>query len=399
MQSPVAACIGVAGIPETSRAVSARQNAVVELLVAADDRTGAFESAAVIADHGTGPVAVAAWPRAVAAERTIGVVDLGSRHLSPASAADRVADLSDARYHAHKIDSTLRGNWPTELAARARKAPVLLVPSLPALGRTCEGGVVLELGRPVHEGNAASDVRLAVRTSRPAEALARAGERQAHELTLHDGLSAWLDDPDGVAVVDAVDDGEIDEIVGRWSEHAADIVLAGTSAVVGTAARVVPHGDETPEPPTVDGPILVVCGSVHPASRRQIEFAERRGIPVSSIADDIAVRQLERDGTLIVETEIPVGDVDEPMAVAAASALARGVHDIRRHVELGAIVVLGGDTATAVIGDAEVHVLGSLGPGEAWVDAGGFDAPIVTRSGGFGADHALVGLIDRLRRP
>ena len=383
--------------------VRTRQNAGVELLVAADDRTGAFESAAVLADRGTGPIAVTAWPRMSAPEQTVGCVDLGSRHLSPTDAADRVDDLPDATYHAHKIDSTLRGNWSTELAARARSKPVLLVPSLPAVGRTCEGGVVLELGRPVHEGNAATDVRRAVRTSRPSESLAQDGHADACEVSLGAGLDDWLASPQGVAVADAIDDAEIDEIVRRWTEHAADVVLAGTSASVGAAASVVSHTGESPVAPAVmpavDGPVLVVCGSVHPASRRQVEFAERRGIPVSSIADDIAARQLEREGVLVVATEIPVGDVDEPMAVAAASALARGVHDIRRHVELGAIVILGGDTATAVIGDAAVEVLGSLGPGEARVDAAGFDAPIITRSGGFGADHALVGLLDRLRRP
>jgi uncharacterized protein YgbK (DUF1537 family) len=229
--------------------------------------------------------------------------------------------------------------------------------------------------------------------------LAQAGEHDVAEVTLLAGLTTWLTSPSGVAVVDAVDDDDIAAIVAHWTERADEIVLAGTSSVVGAAAAVVSQGDDTLDLPPIEGPILVVCGSVHPASRRQIEFAEHRGVAVSSIADEIASRQLERDGALVVASEIPVGDVDEPMAVAAASALARGVHDIRRHVELGAIVILGGDTATAVIGDADVQVLGSFGPGEAWVDAEGFDAPIVTRSGGFGADHALVDLLERLRRP
>ena len=386
-------------MPETYRADQTRQNADVELLVAADDRTGAYESAAVLADHGTGPVPVTAWPRTTLPDRPVGVLDLNSRHVSPADAAVRVDELPVATFHAHKIDSTLRGNWPTELVARARTRPVLLVPALPAFGRTCEHGVVLELGRPVHEGSTATDVRRAVRTSRPTEALAQAGGRTACEVTLDYGLAAWLADPDGVAVVDAATDDDIDRIVASWSTHASDVVLAGTSAVVGAAAAVVAHDGEPFEVPSVEGPVLVVCGSVHPAARRQIDFAERRGVPVSSIADDIAARELAREGTMVIVTEIPVGDVDEPMAVAAASALARAVHDIRRHLELGAIVILGGDTATAVIGHAEVEAQGSLGPGEAWVVADGFDAPIVTRSGGFGADHALVGLLDRLRQP
>ena len=384
-------------MPATYRPWSTRQNADVDLLVAADDRTGAFESAAVLADHGVGPVPVSAWPTMVADGAPVAVLDLGSRHLSPADAADRVADLPMASHHAHKIDSTLRGNWPTELAARAEDCPVLLVPALPEFGRTCEGGVVLELGRPVHEGTAASDVRRAVGTSRPAASLRRAGVAHAVDVADTAALDSWLESPDGVAVVDAATDDDIEAIVARWSACNGDIVLAGTSAVVGAAAGVVARDSDPFVPATVDGPILVVCGSVHPAARRQVSFAERRGVPTSSIADDIAARELASEGALVLVTEIPVGDVDEPMAVAAASALARGVHDIRRHVDIGAIVVIGGDTATAVIGDAPVRVLGSAGPGVAWAEVGGFDAPLVTRSGGFGADHALVDLIEGLR--
>ena len=35
-----------------------------------------------------------------------------------------------------------------------------MIPALPALGRTCVDGVVLEHGRPVHEGSAGGDVMM-----------------------------------------------------------------------------------------------------------------------------------------------------------------------------------------------------------------------------------------------
>ena len=115
------------------------------------------------------------------------------------------------------------------------------------------------------------------------------------------------------------------------------------------------------------------------------------------IADDITARELQRHGALVLVTEIPVGDVSEPMAIAAATSLARGATDLVAQVDLGAMVVIGGDTATAVLGDTRVRVLGSLGPGEALIEADRFDMPIVTRSGGFGPDHALVDLLSRMR--
>ena len=369
----------------------------MELLVAADDRTGAFETAAAIADRGVGPVPVTPWPDAPAGV-AVAVIDLACRHLSPADAAERAADIPDARYQAHKTDSTLRGNWADELVARSAARAVLLVPALPAQGRTCVGGVVYDHGRPVHEGAAGTDVRRRVLTARPAEALRAAGGRVVRELADDDAVTAWLAAPDGVAVADAGDDAAIDRIVERWRSDAEAVVLAGTSAVTAGAAQTVATGRPTAILPAIEGPVLVVCGSVHPASRRQLDFAEHRGVSVSYLADDISARTLERDGTLVFASEIPVGDVTEPMAVAAAASLARGVDDLRHHTDIGALVLLGGDTASAVLGDAAVSVYGSVDVGTAWARVESFDVPVITRSGGFGSDSALFDLLGRLGR-
>ena len=56
-----------------------------------------------------------------------------------------------ARWNAHKIDSTLRGNWAAEIRARAHVTGlrVLVVAAWPAMGRTCIGGVVHVRGASV----------------------------------------------------------------------------------------------------------------------------------------------------------------------------------------------------------------------------------------------------------
>lgn len=369
----------------------------MDLLVAADDRTGALETAAVLADRLATPVGVFAWPtRPAPGGVGVAVVDLGSRHLSAGDARARIDGLPTSGRIGHKLDSTLRGNWPDELAAWVERRPVLLVPALPDQGRTCVGGIVLEHGRPVHEGHAASDVRRSVWSSRPADLLRHAGVHDVVELVDRPAVETWLAAPVGVAVADAVSDHDIESIVSTWAGCAHEVVLAGTSAVIGAAA---PDGGATAAPPTTDGPILVVCGSVHPTARAQLADAERAGITIATIADDITARRLGEAGELVLATEIPVGDVDEPLAVAAASSLASGVTDLRRDVELGALVVVGGDTAAAVFGRAAVSVRGTVAPGTAWASVDGFDMPVITRSGGFGSDRSLVDLVRKTLRP
>lgn len=369
----------------------------MDLLVAADDRTGALETAGVLADRLATPVGVSAWPSRPAAGRVgVTVVDLGSRHLSAVDARARIGGLPANGRIGHKLDSTLRGNWPDELAAWAARRPVLLVPALPDQGRTCEGGIVLEHGRPVHEGHVATDVRRSVSSSRPADLLRRAGLDAVAELADQQAIESWLAAPVGVAVADAASDDDIASIVSAWTGSAHEVVLAGTSAVIGAAA---PGGGATPARPTTDGPILVACGSVHPTARAQLDGAERVGITIATIADDITAHRLRETGELILATEIPVGDVDEPLAVAAASSLASGVAELRRRVALGALVVVGGDTAAAVFGSAAVSVRGTVAAGTAWASADGFDMPVITRSGGFGSDRSLVDLIRKTLRP
>lgn len=373
------------------------QNARMELVVAADDRTGAFEVAGRLADAGNGPVTVTAWPDVPDADETgpVAVVDLGSRHLSPGEARDRATSLTGGTRRGHKVDSALRGNWADELAGRSEESPVILVPALPEFGRVCTGGEVLEHGRPVHEGAAGSDVRRRITSSRPATLLRSAGVGQVHEAADVEQLMDWLAAPAGVVVVDAQTDEDIAGILAAWEGSAADVVLAGPSSAVGRAYV----GDRPATPlPRRDGPVLLVCGSVHPLARAQIDFAERRGMPVSTLADGITARQLVEHGTLALVTEIPVGDVEEPMAVAAAAGLARGVADLRSRVELAALVVVGGDTASAVLGGRPAVVHGTAGTGTAWTTIGDDALPVITRSGGFGSDGALDELLRDLRR-
>ncbi|MEO5724596.1 MAG: four-carbon acid sugar kinase family protein, partial [Ilumatobacteraceae bacterium] len=110
-------------------------------LIAADDRTGALEVAGALVGS-QGPAIVVSGPRSVhSLQATTVVVDIATRHSTAAVAAARsvIVEALPSERTAHKIDSTLRGNWAYELVARHRVAGrrVLVIPALPHLGRTC----------------------------------------------------------------------------------------------------------------------------------------------------------------------------------------------------------------------------------------------------------------------
>lgn len=368
----------------------------MDLLVAADDRTGALETAAALADHGAGPVAVRVWPATLRDEEQggVAVIDLGTRALSADEARRRAAGLPFDRPSAHKIDSTLRGNWAEELVARheATGVPVLLVPALPELGRTCVGGVVLVHGEPVHEVVPGHAAGRHAGSSRPAELLAAAGATEVVELEHLDAATAWLAKPSGIAVADAADADTVQSLATAWAGSPGTL-LAGTSTAIGCAADALDASAETGRPPALSGAVLIACGSLHPVARQQVAVAERRGVMVTDVADELAMARLRAGEPVVLVTELPGGDVTEPMAVAAASSLARGVAELCAGTALAALVLIGGDTAAAVLGDAEVIVHGSLAPGTSWGTVEGIAAPVIARSGGFGAEHALLELV------
>jgi uncharacterized protein YgbK (DUF1537 family) len=343
---------------------------VSPLIVVADDRTGAMETAGMCADLGR-TAAVTPLGTVARSGFDVVVIDLASRHLPPGEATRRATSVApDA---AHKIDSTLRGNWAHEVVGRQTTSGrrVLVVPAFPAAGRTCVGGVVLVDGQPVSSGAAASDRRGGVQSSRPSDHLLQAGATSV-DVVSRDTLRSWLDEHRGeIAVCDAATDGDLRIAVSHWANH-RDVVLAGTAATIASAlaATLGPSGAPTRVPEPV-GPALIVCGSLHPMALAQVVAAESAGATV-------LVPDAESDG--------------DPAAVAATlGERARRALDANHY---RTVVLVGGDTAAEVLGDVVVSVGGTVAPGVAWSQPSGERGPLVlTKPGGFGSPSLLVDLL------
>jgi uncharacterized protein YgbK (DUF1537 family) len=370
----------------------------VDFLVAADDRTGALETAGALAHDGAGVVPVLTrLEDLTSVESRAAVVDIATRHVVADTAATRAvrAGALGAIRHAHKIDSTLRGNWASELVARhaATGQPVLVVPAYPALGRTCVGGIVFDDGVPVHEGAAGRDVRAPISTSRPADLLKAAGALDVvgcHDLT---DLVDWLEVPGGIAIADAGSDNDLGAIANRWVGVEA-VLLAGTSAAIGAAGARLFDSEERNERPNVHGPVLVVCGSAHPRAAEQVDRAAELGVHVFRDGYALANDALAAGEPVVLAPPAPDELMSADSAATAMAEMARAVSMIAVDQQLGAMVVIGGDTADAVLGPDRLDVGGLVVDGTPWSLRPGRDRPlIVTRAGGFGGPDALVELV------
>jgi uncharacterized protein YgbK (DUF1537 family) len=343
------------------------------MLVTADDSTGATEAGAACADAGwiVDVVPIEAVRNEAGATGNCIVIDLRSRHVAVEEARRRISASTNDAHRVHKIDSTLRGNWAAELAALVDLGRrVVLIPSHPRAGRICSGGVVYVHGVPVAESDLANDPRLPVRSSRPSEML------PGVELAGIKALAAWLaSSTAGVAIVDARTLAEIDELV-TASLGSSDVVLGGPASVVEAVAkrRAPPDASVHLPDPLLPEPIVAVCASLHPVSRAQIARLAEAGVPVVTSSE-------ERSGD------------HEGVAVEVAER----AHRLVAATQARSVILVGGDTAEAFIGDSVVRVFGSIDVGVSLGDADirGRKLRLASKPGGFGAANTLVDLVTR----
>ena len=145
-------------------------------------------------------------------------------------------------------------------------------------------------------------------------------------------------------------------------------------------------------PPQPATPALVLCGSLHPAARAQIATLGAEGWTVVEIldADDRHADPPLVDRLALVTPALVVGQAGHD---GAAAALASAGRRCRAGRSWSTLVVVGGDTAAAVLGDEPLLVGGLLGPGIPWAHRVDGTGPlVVTKPGGFGAARSLVDL-------
>lgn len=360
------------------------------LALVADDLTGAGDAAVGFAEAGWRAV-LCLDPdrpsRGHGTRPTVLAVSTGARAAGDAEAARRTARAVEAMLAAGadrlylKVDSTLRGSVAGQLDGALTawsqvhaQARAVVCPAFPAHGRTVVEGQVLVAGAPLASSAAAQDPV----TPRTHGDLVRLLPGAVH----HRG--ADLSGPPGSRlVVDAGDDDDLDRLARLLDEVGPELVMVGAGGLAAALGRTWSQPVGLGATPAVRGRVLVAVSSLHPATTAQLAW-----LVAGPLAGDVDVLTTASTRTT---------------ADAAVADLAARVGTALRSRPYGAVVVVGGDGAAAVLtglGADLVEIDAALVPGcpTGRVTGGRADGlRLVTKSGGFGGPATLDQIVTRLR--
>ena len=398
----------------------------------ADDLTGALDAAAPFAGCGLRvqvhrsaeslpapddatiapglPVGPKPDPAGSSAPGTVLSVSTSSRHVAP-SAARAAVTAAGCRLRAwsprlvfKKVDSTLRGSVPDEVAAAMEvfgRGTALVCPAFPDAGRIVRDGEVFVHGEPLRETEYTRDLR----TPSPAESLAvllgRIGTVR--------GLRPDDAHPEGplpdIVVADAQTASHLARLAGFVAKRREEILAVGSDGLASGLARVL----GTPGPPVRPAggggrTILFALGSRTRTTANQTERL-RRASPRTRVVDapagvlDAGAVIRAAGSARAVVARVPPRPRGEPGAVARAfgAGVRSAVEGLGGPGRLAALVVTGGDTVEAIMDAFDIaafDVRGEFRPGVpvSRAAAGDAELTLVSKAGGFGAPELFAEL-------
>ena len=254
---------------------------MAELLVIADDLTGALDSGVQLASKGDHVLVSLDCEDGLrhAPEVDVIVIDSESRHDAPEKAYQKVAHLvGDALEmgvtHVYKkTDSGLRGNVGAELSAvmaASGAAHLNFVPAYPKQQRTTENGVHYVAGVPLAKSIFSVDPVNPVSCSVVCDLI----HPQSDVAAMHWEPGAVLD---GVVVYDCSTDDDMRRIAGMLQDSDPDTPMAGCAGLLEMLPPCSQGKGCCAPGAALDPRLVVVSGSVNAGTSSQLDEAERLG--------------------------------------------------------------------------------------------------------------------------
>jgi uncharacterized protein YgbK (DUF1537 family) len=405
---------------------------MVDTLIVADDLTGAADCAIASASAGADTMVVIDRNHNPQGASVVSV-DVNTRSMGRREAELAVAGAvrqfyaRGTRILYQKMDSTLRGHWPSE-TRRVREAaaevlgyaPLAIVaPAFPGTRRATVEGRVFVDGTPLEETEiytsagltGSSDLRARLKEVGLNAELAGLQRAALGAEALRARLLELMEAGCEAAVCDAGTEEDLIVVAAASLALPRRVLWVGSAGLM-RALVSAGRGDFALAAPSVrrvqDRPILVVVGSARGVSRAQFEALAQEPsvrsliIPVSLLRrgpdiDRVAgyARALEDalscacDIAVTIEADDSI-DPDEGPRIAAA--LAELVAP--RLADVGGAVMTGGETARAILvrgGVPSLKMLGEIEPGVAvGVAVQDVAIPVITKAGAFGDRNTLI---------
>lgn len=376
------------------------------IAIIADDLTGACDAGVQLAAAGYPASAVidaSCLPSALS--KSALAVNTGSRDLDAGEAAARVRDTARAllpfqfEHYYKKVDSLLRGSVFAEIAACMEALGhdyCLLAPAYPDNGRILRGGEILVTDAggkcrriPVNLDEAAGFGVRAVHI--PLADVALGPAHLASVISEHVGKGPV------VLLADAAENAHLQAIADAIRRVPGRCLPAGSAGLI---KYMLPHWPHAAAPMSAHKPgrhggrILIIVGSIHPATLAQADFLRgRSGYAVYDMAG--APDAIRRDTQNLPGTVVLISSPAQ--GAASDRTYARGLGQIAREVfgplGAGALILTGGETAYSVLDALGLRVIDLEDEPLEGVAAGWAEGILVmTKSGGFGGKEALHAL-------
>ena len=275
---------------------------MAELLVIADDLTGALDSGVQLASKGDRVLVSldCEGGLAHASEADVIVIDSESRHDTPEVAYRKVASLVSegiergvSRIY-KKTDSGLRGNVGAELAAviEASGASHLnFVPAYPKQQRTTENGIHYVVGVPLAQSIFSVDPVNPVTCSAVCDLVHQQTDLPA--MNWREGVQ-----PEGVVVYDCATDEDMRLIADMLESVDPEAPMAGCAGLLEMLSPCS-NGVNATKAEALNPRLAVVSGSVNTITSSQLDEAARRGayrvhLPIRQILDSGWTREEAR---------------------------------------------------------------------------------------------------------
>jgi uncharacterized protein YgbK (DUF1537 family) len=403
---------------------------MIETLIIADDLSGAADCAVACAAAGSATVIFD--PTADLSGAAAVSVDVNSRAMTAREAGVAVAEAVQLLYGQstrnlyQKMDSTLRGNWASELVHIRRAAATVLghapfaivAPAFPATGGATIDGHVQVNGTPLEDTELWKQAGLTGSADLQAlltEAGLKVGLAALEQVALGreafmTRLAKWREAGCDAVVCDAQTEDDLVTVA------AASLTLPERPLWVGSAGlmqALVRAGKDEGTPSSArtwkaaGKSILVVVGSASGASHTQFDaLAEEQDvtsliIPPSALRKGADPERVQThvqalDRALAAGSDLAVTIGGEPINLQDGPQLAVALAELiaPRLSDAGGLVVTGGETARAILVSAGIWGLsmqGEIEPGvPVGLSMGDIAIPVVTKAGAFGDRMTLI---------
>ncbi len=418
---------------------------MITLMIIADDFTGALDAGVHFAERGIRTRVIVSleddrcWNEGLKSEDTaVLVVDAETRHVSRDQAYRKVyaivKDGKDAEipYIYKKTDSALRGNIGSELEAAYQAAGerfLSFVPALPQMNRITKGGKQYIDGVPVSQSVFGTDpfepvtrdsVKEIIRLQSEIPVIEAGSQVSRHRENM------------GIVVYDAETDGDIQRIGADLAASGQGHLLAGCAGFAAILPELLDLKCQAPEEAVLENRLFVICGSVNPITKRQLDYGEKAGYPrIYMTAEEKLDREFwkSEDGKELVRqlaqkskgndcVILDTNDREEaPGTLEYAKTLGMDTEQVRQRIPqtLGVIMknlldsdlhtawlVTGGDTLLGLMKEIrqwELQPIRQVRPGCVLTKLHyhGREHHMITKSGGFGEEPLLLELTEELK--